>query len=210
LCNHVCSTTSNPRHLPSMSTRKAATGLLVLAAASLLLLASPAMAARGLKSVTPGTLAAASAAWTADQASGSAISGAQAALKQEAAAQGQPAPAAQEQPLTISYGTEWCITLSDSAPGSIRIFTSEYIVSCKAAAVLEGRSAAAGGCALPCWRPPRLTHMRTHSLFPVAAPQPHDWDGDDTPDRLNGVVVFPGDRWCHRLEINAYANPVCA
>jgi hypothetical protein len=130
-----------------MSTRKAATGLLVLAAASLLLLASPAMAARGLKSVTPGTLAAASAAWTADQASGSAISGAQAALKQEAAAQGQPAPA-QEQPLKASLGTEWCITLSDSAPDHIRILTSEYIVSCKPS-VLEIRSWLL--CAQACW-----------------------------------------------------------
>jgi len=103
----------------STSARKAATGLVVLAAASLLLLlALPATTARPLTSETPGhrVTSGASMAQTS-------LSGAQARrLKQEDATQGQLVTGR-------SAATNFCISLNSGAPGPIELQPHEWIVS---------------------------------------------------------------------------------
>jgi hypothetical protein len=106
----------------STSARKAATGLLVLAAASLLLLALPAAAARALKSETPVHRVP-----PFSPVAHPSLSGAQAArrLKQE--------DAMQDGLVGHSKGSLWCITLDISAPGSITLQPHEWVVSRQAA-----------------------------------------------------------------------------
>jgi hypothetical protein len=95
-----------------MSARTAATGLLVLAAASLLLLASPVTASRALKSETPGQMMTSSQAW---------MPQAGRRLRQEDAPQGEP--------VTTSRATRWCISLDKAAPNAITLAPHEWDVS---------------------------------------------------------------------------------